>query len=161
MSHHGARSCLLALALVTCCRAGLAAQDSLALPALLGKEVRAVAPRVAQREVFGHVIASDAGRLLVVTGDAHDTLALPVESIERLRVRAGGSGAGTGGLVGALVGGLVGAGLYRLWVYESYSNQEYAGLGALVVGAPVGALVGGVTGALLGAHGWRDVRLRR
>ncbi len=162
MSLNVARAWLCALAtLAWGSPAVLAAQDSVTVAALLGREVRVLAPRVAGREVVGRVVATDPSGLAVVTGKLADTVAVPVETIERLRLRAGSHGGVRGGVLGGVAGALVGVTVYRLWASEAYSNHEYLGLGSLVIGAPAGALVGGVAGALLGAHAWRDVRLRR
>ena len=125
---------------------------------LLGKDVRVVAERSDTGEIRGKVIAAD-GQLLTIQPAGADTLRIPLETIQRLRVRAGAKTQITDGAIGALLGALGGAVVERYYV-QHYGGGEDADAYAIVVGMPVGALIGGVAGLAIGYGHFEDVPLR-
>lgn len=120
--------------------------------------------RAAQRYT-GTVLVADSGRLLLVTREPADTVAVPFAAIRKLEVGRGqksgaARGARTGALVGASLGLVVGLGM-------SCESGSYtcAGPGAIPAGIAVGAIIGALPGALIGALGhtdrWETVPLAR
>jgi hypothetical protein len=136
----------------------LAAQDTVVSTTLVRRQVRAIAPPVSSRELVGTVIQADGTRLIMVGRLFGDTLQVPLQSIERLRIRAGGGGAVETGLLGAIVGGVLGGAVLYVWANASHQEAETSEV--LAIGIPYGAFIGGITGAVIGARRWRNVHIQ-
>ena len=156
------RGCLLVAMLPLPCSPRPAHAQSVARPMdrleLLGKDVRLLAPRAHAGLIRGQVIATDSLQL-IVAGEDSDTLRVPVETIQRLRVRAGVGSQLFDGLLGGIAGGLAGGALMVLY---ANGNRDYDGgdTVAFVIGAAPGFAVGGLTGLILGHGRFLDARIR-
>ncbi len=125
---------------------------------LLGKDVHVLAPRAHAGLIRGQVIATDSLQLIVAGEDA-DTVQVPFETIERLRLRAGVGSHLVDGLLGGIAGGVAGGVLMVLYVHGD-QNSDIGDDVAFAVGAAPGFLIGGVAGLVLGHQRFVDARIR-
>ncbi len=125
---------------------------------LLGRDVRVMAERTDTGEIRGKVIAAE-GRLLTIQPDGADTLQIPMETIQRLRVRARSGTQVADGLLGMFLGAVGGFTIENYYM-RHHGTREDPNAYAIVVGLPVGALIGGVVGLAIGYDHFEDVPLR-
>ncbi len=131
-----------------------AAQDERLVPGARVRVTETVGP---WRRTRGEFVALRADTLLLSRADGSE-VAVPLESM-KVQVLARPSRRGAYGLVGFGLGAAAGFIIHRSLLDAQYSNDEWNGIIATVIGAPIGALAGGVAGIVLGAPRWATVRV--